>query len=71
MLAMSELLKIEGALQRGGNTGADPSGCRESAAKLRRWLAAEQHPLPVRRKLEQLIGRFGNARFLPREQRSA
>ena len=65
MVLMSELLRIEMILQIGQRTLENPVVCRSSVAKMRRWLAAGQHSAQVRTKLEQLLGRFGNARFAP------
>ena len=59
MVSMPELLKIEGVLRRADNVRL----CNEYIGKLRMWLATGQAPGDIRRRLEQLIARFGNIRF--------
>lgn len=63
MVSVSELLKIEGILRRGEQTRENPRMCKEYIGRLRMWLAAGRSPTEVRRRLEQLISRFGNVRF--------
>jgi hypothetical protein len=59
MVSIGELTKIEQALCR----GSDARACNEHVRKIRMWLATGQASADVARKLEQLVGRFGNARF--------
>jgi len=61
MVTMGELAKIENVLVQ----GTDARACGENVLKVRRWLAAGGATRDVRRKLEQLVGRFGNAKFTP------
>ena len=59
MVSISELTKIEMILAQ----AADARICADYVNKIRRWLAAGQATPDVKRRLEHLIGRFGNVRF--------
>jgi hypothetical protein len=59
MVSLSELTMIESVLRRAEN----PRVCKEYLGKLRMWLASGQAPMNVRRRLEQMIARFGSMRF--------
>jgi hypothetical protein len=59
MVSLNELTKIESVLRRAEN----PKACNEFVGKIRMWLASGQAPTDVRRRLEQLIARFGSTKF--------
>ena len=59
MVSLRELDKIEMVLRQ----GRDARACVAYIGKLRGWLAAGGCPADVRRKLEQMVSRFGNSRF--------
>lgn len=59
MVSINELSRIEGVLRRGDN----PRVCNEYVGKMRMWMAAGENNLVVRRRLEQMIARFGHTRF--------
>jgi hypothetical protein len=59
MVSINELTKIESVLRRAEN----PRACNEYVGKMRMWLATGQAPIDVRRRLEQLVARFGGTRF--------
>ena len=63
MVTIGELAKIENVLVQAN----DPKVRIDSMQKVRRWLAAGDAAPDVKRKLEQLVGRFGNAKFAPRK----
>ena len=63
MVTIGDLTKIESILIQGN----DPRACTDSVQKVRRWLAAGGAAPAVKRKLEQLVARFGNAKFAPRK----
>ena len=64
LVSMAELAKVENSLRRGEIARDDQRACKEYVGKIRRWLAAGgQNPPEVRRKLEQLLGRFSHAQF--------
>ena len=56
MVTIAELTKIEGVLAQ----ASDRRMCGEHVQKIRRWLAAGQSSPDVKRRLELLLGRFGN-----------
>ena len=56
MVTIAELTKMENVLVQANN----PRTCGDHVKKLRRWLAAGQTSPDVKRKLELLLGRFGN-----------
>jgi hypothetical protein len=59
VVSLAELVRIEGTLRR----GTDPRTCADYVRKIRTWRASGQASVEVARKLEQLIGQFGNSRF--------
>jgi hypothetical protein len=59
MVSINELTRIESVLRRAEN----PRACNEYVGKMRVWLASGQAPIDVRRRLEQLVARFGGTRF--------
>jgi hypothetical protein len=59
MVSLNELMRIESVLRRAEH----PRACNEFVGKMRMWLASGQAPIEVRRRLEQLIARFGSTRF--------
>ena len=63
MVTIGDLARIESILVQANDLRA----CTDSVQKVRRLLAAGGAAPDVRRKLEQLVGRFGNARFAPRK----
>jgi len=63
MVSVGELQKIEGILREGERSGQNTRMCKDYVGRIRMWLAKGRNPVDVRRKLEQLISRFGNARF--------
>ena len=65
MVSISDLMKMESILRQGQNVQL----CGQYVQKLRTWLAAGQSSPEVHRRLEQLVARFGNARFAGTMQR--
>lgn len=63
MTSMGEVLRIEQFLERGERVHDNRRGCLQLVAKVRSLLAAGTESTAVRRKLEQLVGRFGNVEF--------
>ena len=63
MVSVSQLTRIEGTLRQGQTGGSNGKICKEYVGKIRRELASGDSPADVRRKLEQLIGRFGSVRY--------
>jgi hypothetical protein len=63
MVSMSEVQRIEQFLAMAERSHKNRRGSLQLVAKLRGWHAAGQHSPEIRRKLESLIGRFGNAEF--------
>ena len=63
MVSVSELSRIENILRQGEQGGDNGRVCKDYVGKIRRWLASGESPADVRRKLELLIGRFGNIRY--------
>jgi len=63
MVSVSQLTRIEGTLRQGQTGGGNGKICKEYVGKLRRELASGVSSAEVRRKLEQLISRFGSVRY--------
>ena len=63
MVSVSQLTRIEGTLRQGQHGEGNGKICKEYVGKLRRELASGESSAEVRRKLEQLIGRFGSIRY--------
>jgi hypothetical protein len=67
MVSINELSRIEGVLRRGDNARM----CNEYVAKMRNWLATGEGNLVLRRRLEQMVARFGHTRFAGMTRRPA
>jgi hypothetical protein len=63
MTSLNEVLKIGQQLERGERTHDNRRACVALVARVRQLLSSGTESVEVRRKLEQLVGRFGNARF--------
>ncbi len=63
MVSVSELSRIEEMLRRGERDVGKARICKDYIGKIRRWLSSGESSADVRRKLEQLISRYGNARY--------
>jgi len=63
VVSVSQLTRIEGTLRQGQQGGGNGKICKEYVGKIRRELASGESSAEVRRKLEQLIGRFGSVRY--------
>ena len=61
--SVSELSRMENILRQGERGGGNARVCKEHVAKIRRWLASGESAADVRRKLENLIGRYGSVRY--------